>query len=388
MMISALWRGVCVVGTLAVFGGLAGCASEEGSPVGASLLIGRDFGEVVSKGPIETAQDSSYRAAVSMGQGKNLVGRAAGLTARALLIFPASVFSDAVRNAQLEEATLELIFDRTYGSESGTDEFELALYPVTSDWSEEGVLSDTPPTYDPVAVWSSSVSAAQSDTIRCVLPISRVQGWVNSTSEGNFGLLIAPASPLTASFIKWFGSTEVGPAPALRIRYTAAGKVDSTVVHPAEDAILVDRALPLATEGNLIVAEGDIYRTLLLFDLPEVDSLVTVNSAVLTLEVDPERSPGTLMTLEAWPVIAASWEQEAQRVAFVGDPPHAVIGDTTTALSLDVRLMVQDWLRAPARNAGILLRSAGEQESIFSILLENPRLSITYSEPPGRETAP
>ncbi len=365
-----------------------GCASDEGSPVGAQLLKGRDFGNVVPLDPIAAARDSSFRVPMSLGKGRNLAGRAGDLTAKTLLLFPASSFSDAVREAQLEEVELQLVSDRAFGAESETDEFQLALYTVLSEWSEEEVLSDAPPAYDPQALCFVPIEASDSDTITCVLPLSLVQGWMDSTAEANFGMLIAPASPEDASFMKRFGSSEYGTAPLLRIRYTEDGVVDSTTVRPSEDATLVDRASPLDTEGNLILADGDVYRSLLWFDLPEVDSLVTVNSAVLSLEVDPERSFVEQMVVEVWPAAEASWEEEALRTEFSGDPPWAVVDDTTDVVSIDIRLTVQDWLRDPSANIGILLRSTGEQENIFTVFFGNPRLRITYSEPPGTETLP
>ena len=367
-----------------------GCASDDGSPVGAQLLTERDFGKVVPLDPIAAAQDSSFRVPMSLGKGRNLVGRAGDLTARTLLLFPASSFSDAARDpeAQLEEVKLQLISDHVYGAGSEADEFQLALYTVLSEWSEEEVLSDTPPAYDPEALCLVPISASDSDTITCLIPPSLVQGWMDSTAEANFGILIAPDSPEEASFVKRFGSSEYGTAPLLRIRYKEDGVVDSTTVRPSEDAVLVDRASPLDTAENLILADGDVHRILLGFDLPEVDSLVTVNSAVLNLEVDPERSFVEQMVVEAWPVTEASWEEETLRTEFSDDPPWAVVNDTTASVSIDVRLMVQDWLRDPSTNTGILLRSAGEQENIFTVFFTNPRLRITYSEPPGTETFP
>jgi hypothetical protein len=365
-----------------------GCASDEGSPVGAQLLKGRDFGNVVPLDPIPAARDSSFRVPMSLGKGRNLAGRAGGLTAKTLLLFPASSFSDAVREAQLEEVQLQLVSDQAFGAESEADEFQLALYTVLSEWSEEEVRSDAPPAYDPQALCFVPINASDSDTITCVLPLSLVEGWMDSTAERNFGMLIAPASPEEASFMKRFGSSEYGTAPLLRLRYKEDGEVDSTTVRPAEDATLVDRASPLDTAGNLILADGDVHRSLLWFDLPEVDSLVTVNSAMLRFQVDPERSFAEEMFVEVWPAAEASWEEEAKRIEFSGDPPWAVVRDTTTVVSIDIRLMVQDWLRDPSANYGILLRSAGEQESIFTVFFTNPRLDMIYSEPPGTEGTP
>ena len=387
-MISALWKGACFALSLAVLGGFMGCASDEGSPVGAQLLKGRDFGNVVPLDPIAAARDSSFRVPMSLGQGRNLVGRTNGLTAKTLLLFPAFSFSDAVREAQLEEVELQLVSDRAFGAESEADEFQLAVYTVLSEWSEEEALSDAPPAYDPQARCVLPISASDSDTITCLLPPSLVQGWMDSTAEGNFGILIAPASPEAASFVKRFGSSEYGDAPLLRIRYKEDGQVDSTIVRTSEDALLVDRTSPLATEGNLILSDGDVHRSLLRFELPEVDSLVTVNSAVLSLEVDPERSFAEEMFVEVWPAAVASWEEEAQRTEFLGDPPWAVVNDTTDVVSVDIRWIVQDWLRNPSTNTGVLLRSAGEQENIFTVFFTNPRLDVTYSEPPGTEGAP
>ena len=387
-MISALWKGACFALGLAVLGGLMGCASDEGSPVGAQLPTERDFGNVVAEGSIAAARDSSFHVPMSLGQGRNLVGCTNGLTSKTLMLFPASSFPDAIQEAQLEEARLQLISDRAFGAESEADEFQLALYAVLSEWSEEEARSDTPPAYDPEALCLVPINASDSDTITCVLPLSLVEGWMDSTAERNFGILIAPASLEDASFIKRFCSTEYGTAPLLRIRYKEDGVVDSTTVRPTEDATLVDRASPLDTAVNLTLADGDVYRSLLWFDLPEVDSLVTVNSAVLSLEVDPERSFAEQMIVEAWPAAEASWDEEAKRTEFSGDPPWAAVGDTTVSVSMDVRLMVQNWFRDPSRNYGILLRSAGEQENIFTVFFTNPRLRIIYSEPPGTATLP
>ena len=387
-MISALWKGACFALGLAVLGGFMGCASDEGSPVGARLLTGRDFGNVVPLDPIAAARDSCFRVPMSLGQGRNLVGCMGDLTAKTLLLFPASSFPDAVREAQLEEVRLQLISDRAFGAGSEGDEFQLALYTVLSEWSEEEVRSDAPPAYDPQAVCSVPINASDSDTITCVLPLSLVEGWMDSTAEANFGILVAPISPEDASFMKRFRSSEYGTAPLLRIRYEEDGEVDSTTVRLSEDATVVDRAPSLETEGNLILADGDVHRSLLWFELPEVDSLVTVNFAVLSLEVVRERSFAEQMIVEAWPAAEASWEEEALRTEFSGDPPRAVVGDTTASISIDVRLMVQDWLRDPSRNTGMLLRSAGEQENIFTVFFGNPRLDIIYSESPGTGTLP
>jgi hypothetical protein len=367
-----------------------GCASDEGSPVGAQLLTERAFGNVVPLDPIPAARDSSFRVQMSLGKGSNLVGRAGGLTAKTLLLFPASSFPDVLRDleAQLEEVKLQLISDHVYGAEAEGAEFQIAMYEVLDEWSEEEVLSDAQLAYEQQPQCIVPIGASASDTITCALPLSLVEGWMDSTSEGNFGILIAPAVSEVPSFVKRFGSSEYGSAPLLRIGYIKGEVVDSTTVRPSEDAVLVDREFPLVTAGNLILAEGDVHRSLLWFELPEVDSLVTVNSAVLSLEVDPVRSFAERMIVQAWPAAVASWEKEALRTEFSGDPPRAVVNDTTMSVSIDVRLMVQDWFRDPSTNTGILLRSAGEQENIFTVFFNNPRLRITYSEPPGTETLP
>jgi len=209
-----------------------------------------------------------------------------------------------------------------------------------------------------------------------------------TASEANYGILIAPSEG--APFLKRFGSSERGESPLLWIRYrTAEGTSDSTTVRPTEDAVLVERESSFDTEGNLILADGDVYRSLVQFILPDgIDSLVTMNSAVLSLVLDRDRSFVEQMTIEVWLVAEASWEAEALRTDFSGTSPSAIVGDTTSAVSIEIRSMVQDWFRDPSANYGILLRSAGEQEDIFAVFLEHPQLRITYSEPPGIGTLP
>jgi len=370
---------------LGVLGGLMGCASDEGSPVGAQLLEGRAFGNVVALDPIAAARDSSYRVPMNLGKDRNLVGRAGGLTAKTLLLF--STFPDVLVEAKLEEVALQWTSDRVYGGESGV--FQADVYEVRSEWSEDEVRSDAPPDYDPQALFSVPIGASAPDTTTYDFPASLVETWMDTTAnEANFGILIAP--PADAPFLKRFGSSERGESPLLRIRYrTNEGELDSTTVSPTGDAVLVYREAPLDTDGDLILADGDVYRSLLRFDLPEgLDALITVNSAVLTLSIDRDRSFVEQMTVEAWPVTQTSWEAEATRTDFSGEPPKAAIGDTTSALSIEIRSIVQDWIHDPSTNYGIVLRSSGEQENVYTVFLSDPQLRIIYSEPPSIETSP
>jgi len=211
---------------------------------------------------------------------------------------------------------------------------------------------------------------------------------MDTTAEANYGILIAP--PEEALFLKRFGSSERGESPLLWIRYrTAEGESDSTTVRPTEDAVLIYRASPLETDGNLILADGDVYRSLLRFDLPEgLDTLITVNSAVLSMEIDRERSFVEQLAVEVWPVTQTSWEEEVLRTDFSGDSPRGIVSDTTATVSIEIRSIVQHWFRDPSANYGILLRSAGEQEDVCTVFLSHPQLRITYSEPPGIGTSP
>lgn len=392
-MMSSLWRGkwMYFVLGLGILGGLTGCASDESSPVGAQLLEGRGFGKVTVLDSIEAVRESSYHVPMALGKGKNLVGRAGGLTANMLLLF--STFPETLREVKLEEAELRLISDRVYadkdrsGAETGV--FYADVYEVRSEWSEDEVRSDALPDYDPQALLSISIGASAPDTATYALPVPLVEGWMDTTAiVANRGILIVP--PEDAPFLKRFGSSEHGESPLLWIRYrTAEGESDSTTVRPTGDATWVYRKPSLETDGNLILADGDVYRSLLRFDLPEgLDTLTTVNSAVLSLKMDRDRSFVEQMTVEVWPATQASWEVEASRTEFSGEPPKVVLSEPTFAVSIEIRSIVQDWIRDPSVHYGIMLRSAGEQEDVFTVFLSDPRLRIIYSEPPGTGTSP
>jgi hypothetical protein len=176
-----------------------------------------------------------------------------------------------------------------------------------------------------------------------------------------------------------------------------------------------DQTKNYGVDNRLIVSdESRKHRTLLFFDLSGFDSTVVVNSAFLDLYLTNQGGPGA-----SWANVAAFGMERAWRegtgdgvatsdgatwVEADGGVPwtlpggdHALVSTSVTIVpevtsawySWDIKPLVVDWIKDPAKNLGVMLRLLTEinGENIMREFVSNddsddlhvPRLTINYT---------
>lgn len=369
------WVWIWVLGLMGI-----GCGEEQSVPIGPGLLEGQGMGNVITLEPIPAQRDTTYQIPALLGGGQPFIGRTDGLEAGLLVRFTNLPGGAVVQSADLELYALDLYGDPVDG-------LEATMYEIQSGWEEGDRWDEGLPAYREPPVAQIPFGAVVPDTTTIPLPASLVQSWTDTTTDvDHFGLLILP--PPDATFLKRFEQV------VLRLTYQATSVSDTTtqLFLPSAQAFYVHRfgdlsALTNANDG-LVIADGDIYRSLVYFSIPDtIDSMATVNSARLEADVRMDTSFTNTMRIEAWRLPDGGWDSEVLPSLDLGEigistSSATTIADTSSMISLEIRDIVQAWIRDPTSNHGLLLRSFRERQDINALFLRAPRLSILYSKPP------
>lgn len=375
----------------------AGCEINVNNPAGFDFT-GRGPSTVLTDTLGATGADTSWALEYPLHRGDRLfVGRHQGFEAVTLLRF-----LDLPADAVIEEARLTLYRRAANASGETPLGLTLSVRPVTVDWDTTWTgerLGDL--AYDPLIDSIAIPFEVTADTFGFDLPAALVQTWSDDPTAVGPRRGLALTAPSDAP---WLLQLDAGDTdflfsqrrPRLRVRWhpAAGGSSRITVVYPDLDHSLVHlTGTPAA--GELWVARGAPWRTLVTFDLSLLPDGATVSRAVLRLPVLATDQVGLPVALAAGlPVGPDPWNLSSTdmlEVNTLSSGISVVEGDSTVALLVTRALAA--YLRGDRSQSGLLVLGVGESSGIARLRLgdatvsegERARLEVVYAVPPGGE---
>jgi hypothetical protein len=371
---------------------LGGCEINSGNPAGFDLT-GRGPDTVLSDTLVVTGADTSWAVPLPLeAASRMLVGRIGGFEAVTLISF-----TDLPADAIVEEAALQL---RRATGISEIDEpanLVLSVHPVTVDWDSTWSNEDLPSlTTDPVVDVFSMAWNAASDTIGFGLPTTLVQSWVDDGAAAARGVALLP--DLAATWVLAIHSSETTSGtsrrPRLRLRWRPAGGGTSRIeTFPVDQDLHLVSYSALPAPGELWLARGAAWRTLLTFDLSGLPPEATVNRALLRLHIFPDDGVAPPYGIGvSRPASATPWDLPPLDMVVAGTSASAVaVSGSDSTATIVVNRPLGSIVSAGQTDTGLLLFATSEFTSIGMLKLtdatappeKRARLEIIYSLPPG-----
>lgn len=390
---------------LAVVSGLAAIGCNNSTPVNLnpdltdSTVVGTPKFSIL--GPPQLS-DTRARIVNTGGTSPFLyVGEADGKRASFLIRF---IFTNFPQPDSLTVNAAELVLRQGKPIGGGNGSFTATAHRATANWIENQVTSETfAGAFDAAILGSTTITAADSDTVVIPIDASLVQVWADTSdsSFANFGIYVQAQG---ATFLKQVNSRNAETAlPRLRIYGNrASGAADTLEAVALDDAFLFEVLQP-PTEGPLYVGNGFEHRSYLRYDLTSIPSAATINFAQLRLPIDTTRTfiagnEGVVFSLFA--VL-----NESQNLENLMEPLETMVADgrirgvtgsvlvavdSTRSLQVSLRTLVQEWRQGFVSNNGILVVASRPNRDLFRVAFANqasdssraPRLEIYYTVPP------
>jgi hypothetical protein len=187
-------------------------------------------------------------------------------------------------------------------------------------------------------------------------------------------------------------SSNTTTAPRLRVTYTKSGKQTTRVINDAADASLIDTVATHSQPLDLLVGSGVAFRTWLQFNLDSIPSQATIAKAELKFKPETKYHRTDTITFGA-SRLKESFTQRGANARYEDLPSSvdtfAVPADSDTAVTIDIRSLVQLWTSRSDTipNYGLLITSSPEWSKLFRFRIPRtgpnaPRLDIQYVLPP------
>ena len=176
---------------------------------------------------------------------------------------------------------------------------------------------------------------------------------------------------------------------------------------PAADTYIDQWAPTTNYSGSpkLIARQGDIKAPLLRFDLSSIPTYAVIDRAILNLCVLDRTNPSQLKVtahkvFRPWDERQCTWQQAAEgqpwALAGCNDPlrdrstvavAEVTLSEENRWYDLDISGLVQDWVRDPATNRGLVLKASGSASVEYSfyssehpVVDMRPRLWVAWHE--------
>lgn len=126
---------------------------------------------------------------------------------------------------------------------------------------------------------------------------------------------------------------------------------------------------------------GDVYRSLLKFDLSTLPTLSAIQSAQLILFVDRKDVPGSQLvtiyqTLSEWNESLVTWNNQPGGVSVFSG--NIVDGNVGSFVSFDITALVQAWYNFIVPNTGLLIQGVETSNALIGFAsAENPNPNVT-----------
>ena len=199
-------------------------------------------------------------------------------------------------------------------------------------------------------------------------------------------------------------STATATSPRLRVTYTNKGKQTSRVINDVADASLIN-VDTTNTQLDLLVGSGVAFRTWLSFNVDSIPPEATIARADLKFKPETKYHWADSVIIGA-SRLKESYIEKGANARYESLPSsfamYVVPADSDTAVTIDVRSLVQLWVNHPdsiwtnhpgdslsdtLRNHGLILAASPEWSALFRLRIPRtgpnaPRLYIEYVLPP------
>jgi hypothetical protein len=323
---------------------------------------------VVKTDTLQAVSSSSQRQYVSMDGRTNLLGRSGGYIAYTLLQFYPSSFAQR-DTVQVLSATLSLRAVTWFGDSSA--QFGFTAHEIIRSWGQTTFTWDSLAglnSSNPSSETYSGTVAQDTQWISVNLDTAMVRKWLQPrTISTNYGIILIP-TPNT-SVVRGFNSFDfdsVSFFPKLTViaRNVAGTVTDTTSYQTFGQDTFVGNIDNLNSNPELIYAQSGVsYRGFLKFDFSAIPRGAIINSAELTLKLDPASSRLNKFlsdtAIAAHAVLSATDNSKFEAQGSRGD------GNWPAGINFvfpDLRRQVQYWIRDAGRNNGLLFRTVNRSE--------------------------
>ncbi len=198
--------------------------------------------------------------------------------------------------------------------------------------------------------------------------------------------------PLDTGIVAIYSGSNTTTAPRLRVTYTNKGKSTTRVINDVADASLVDTVATHSQPLDLLVGSGVAFRTWLSFNVDSIPPEATIARADLKFKPETKYRRTDTIVLGA-SRLKESYIEKGANVRYESLPSslasYVVPADSDTAVTIDIRSMVQLWTSRSDTipNYGLLITSSPEWSKLFRLRIPRsgpnaPRLYIEYVLPP------
>jgi hypothetical protein len=272
---------------------------------------------------------------------------------------------------------------------------QLTVWETRSGWNEASIFADTTRGVEAPATLGriDQASARQAgDTTIVDLPASYVRSRFRLSGRAANEpdtVAIALRPDAGAQFLTAWVSSDVSIDSLASTPYfdltlqTPDGGRRTLTYRVLEDTFYGMRQGGGPDRASLTVGTGFLYWTYLTFAFPDsLPKRATINSARLEAEVvQPGSFPADLVVGADRLIINPTTKDSS-----VAQGGTGVVLSGGTTLSVEVGpFVVQAWTSGQAENRGFVLLPVGGTDLLSWVVLKNPRLTVTYSVPPGTE---
>jgi hypothetical protein len=270
------------------------------------------------------------------------------------------------------------------------------IHEVARSWSQATLRWDSiVPGFYNSTPGSSFTGTIVRDTQFISIPLdtAMVRRWLRpATFTNNYGIILIPA--LTSNVIMGFHAanydTSLTNYPTLVVvaRNIAGNVTDTSSFTLAQDTFVGDVEGWTPSPDIAFVQGGVVYRSTMKFDMGRIPRGAIINDAHLTLHFEPARSRLGKFTSDTAVTIHRMVSTDSTVFESQGALSTSSLA-TSVRFVFDLRHQVQTWVRGPAYNFGVVLRSANANEfssmDLFGFYThaaadpgKRPELIVTY----------
>ena len=384
-----------ILGVMALF---LGCGGGDGNPVGTGLVNRRDAGSVVRiEGITPVRQFSEFQGFEPTQNGFRPSIRAGelngiGVTTLVQFTIPTDslvAFTGGV-DLTIEQARI-LLYRRV---EESSGEGTLTLWETLSPWDDLSSFTDTtgtlqtPPSL--ARIDPSDVIQSGDTTVIDLAPsfvLSKL-GLAEGAGDPDTVSIALQAASGGQFLTSWVSSNAFGDdlerRPSIELTVPGPDNVPQKFSFISTTDTYYGSLVASGPEPSaLIVGSGIRFWTHMVFSFPEsLPVEATINSAILEMDIARVESFPITFSMQVDRLLIDSTTGDSLLVPGLGKT--ILVGETGTRFEMGP-FIVQDWTSERVPNDGLVLRSVGTEDLLTWLVFKNPKLTIVYSLPPGRE---
>ena len=375
----------------------SGCGGGDGNPVGTGLVNRRDAGSVVRiEGITPVRQFSEFQGFERTQNGFRPSIRAGelngiGVTTLVQFTIPTDSLVAFTGGVDLTIEQVRILLYRRVEESSG--EGTLTVWETLSPWDDLSSFTDTtgtlqtPPSLARVDL--SDVIQSGDTTIIDLAPsfvLSKL-GLAEATGDPGTVSIALQAASGGQFLTSWVSSNGFGDdlerRPTIELTVPGSDDVPQKFSFVSTTDTYYGSLVASGPEPSaLIVGSGIRFWTHMVFSFPEsLPVEATINSALLEMDIARIESFPITFSLQVDRLLIDSTTGDSLLVPGLGIT--IPVGETGTRFEMGP--FIQDWTSERVPNDGLVLRSVGTEDLLTWLVFKNPKLTIIYSLPPGRE---